>query len=93
MSQESKLERKRRLSRNRSARFRAAKKARLLAINATKLKMVIGSGTAADIEDIRQIGGFEESAEGLTLCIRYMAAMARRDASAFRQALNPSNDQ
>lgn len=89
MSKESKQDRKKRLSRERSARFRALKKQRLQAIGASKLKMLVGRGTAADIECIRQIGGFEESAEGVTLCIRYMAAMARRDAQIFRKAIDP----
>ena len=89
MPQESKQDRKKRLSRDRSARCRALRKHRLQAIGATKLKMVIGSGTAADIECIRQTGGFEESAEALTLCIRFMATMARRDATAFRHAIDP----
>ncbi|MFL1552479.1 hypothetical protein ACI77I_25920 [Pseudomonas sp. D47] len=93
MSQESRHDRKKRLSRDRSARCRALKKQRLQAIGATKLKIVIGSGTASDIECIRQTGGFEESAEALVQSIRYMAAMARRDACAFRHAIDPRSFQ
>lgn len=89
MSKESVLDHKRRLSRDRSARFRALKTKRLQAIGATKFKMIVGAGTVSDIEYIRQIGSFEENAEAVTLCIRFMAAMARRDEAAFLQAINP----
>ena len=89
MLQESKQDRKRRLSRDRSARCRALKKKRLQAIGATKFQMMIGSGTASDIECIRQIGEFDDTAEAVTLCLRCMAALARRDAAAFKLAINP----
>lgn len=93
MPQESKQDRKKRLSRVRSARCRALKKKRLQTIGATKFKMMIGTGTAADIECIRQMGGFEESAEAVAQSIRYMAAMARRDACAFQHAIDPRSFQ
>ncbi len=40
---------------------------------------------------MQQVGGFEEQDEVITLAIRYMAGMARRDPAAFLQAMNPRN--
>lgn len=91
MTQETKAERKKRMNRERSARCRKRNRERLAAIGATKLKMLIGAGTADDIECIREVGEFKESAEGVTLAIRYMAALARRDPTAFARAINPRN--
>jgi glutamine synthetase adenylyltransferase len=91
MTQETKLERKRRQARERSARRRERNRKRREAIGETTFKMKMGAGTAADINCIRQFGEYQEAAEAVTLAIRYMAALARRDPLAFRQAMNPRN--
>jgi glutamine synthetase adenylyltransferase len=91
MTQETKLERKRRLARERSARRRKLARQRAEAIGETKFKMKMGTGTAADIDFITQAGEYPERAEAVTLAIRYLAGLARRDPAAFRQAMNPRN--
>jgi Tfp pilus assembly protein PilF len=89
MNNQAKQERQRQLARVRSARRRARERARNELIGATKFKMKIGAGTVADIECIRLTGGFEESAEAVTLAIRYMAKLARQSPATFRKAMNP----
>lgn len=91
MTNETKLERKRRLARERSARRRKRARQRAEAIGETKFKMKMGAGTAADIACISQAGAYKESAEAVTLAIRYLAGLARRDPIAFREAMNPRN--
>jgi hypothetical protein len=90
---ESKSERRRRLSRARSARYRAAKRKRKQkqVIKAVKFKAELGAGTMADMESIRLAGDLTTVEEGLTLAVRYMAGLARRDPQAFRDAMNPRN--
>lgn len=89
MNNQPKADRKRQLARVRSARRRARERASKERIGAIKLKMVIGAGTAADIECIRLAGNFEEGAEALTLAIRYMASLARQDPATFRNVMSP----
>ncbi len=91
MTDETKLERKRRLARERSARRRKLARQRAEAIGETKFKMKMGAGTAADIGCISQVGEYLERPEAVTLAIRYMAGLARRDPKAFRAAMNPRN--
>jgi hypothetical protein len=91
MTQETKLERKQRLARERSARRRERNRKRREAIGETKFKMKMGAGTAADIDCISQAGEYQESAEAVTLALRFMAGLARRDPAAFREAMNPRN--
>lgn len=61
------------------------------AVGAEKFTFVTYAGTRADMECIRQVGGYEEVEEGLTLAIRYVASLARRDPAAFQAAMNPRN--
>jgi hypothetical protein len=88
---ETKSERRRRLSRARSARYRAAKRKQKQVVKAVKFKAELGAGTMADMECIRLAGDLATVEEGLTLAVRYMAGMARRDLQAFRDAMNPRN--
>jgi len=90
MTQETKPERKKRLARERSARRRKLARQRAEAIGETKFKMNMGAGTATDIACISQAGEYQEAAEAVTLAIRFMAALARRDPAAFRAAMNPT---
>ncbi|MCY1286460.1 hypothetical protein D9M70_354340 [compost metagenome] len=70
--------------RNRDAEHKAR-------VGAEKFSFITYAGTRADIECIRQVGGYEEVEEGLTLAIRYMAGLARRDPAAFLEAMDPRN--
>jgi hypothetical protein len=88
---ETKQDRKRRLSRARSARYRKAKREQKQRVKAVKFKAELGAGTIADMECIRLVGGYITVEEGLTLAVRYMAGMARRNPQAFIKAMNPSN--
>lgn len=74
-------------SRQQNKRDRDA--AHRLAVGAEKFTWETYAGTRADMECIRQVGGFEEVEEGLTLAIRFMAGLARRDPAAFHAAMNP----
>ena len=60
-------------------------------VGAEKTKITTYRGTRADLALMQQVGGFEEQDEVITLAIRYMAGMARRDQAAFLQAMNPRN--
>ncbi|MDO9625163.1 MAG: hypothetical protein Q7J46_14365 [Pseudomonas sp.] len=91
MTQETKPERKKRLARERSARRRKLARQRAEAIGETKFKLKIGAGTAADINCISQAGEYHETAEAVTLALRFMAGLARRDLASFREAMNPRN--
>jgi hypothetical protein len=88
---ETKSERRRRLSRVRSARYRAAKRRQKQVVKAVKFKAELGAGTLADMECIRMAGGLATVEEGLTLAVRYMAGLARRNPAAFLDAMNPRN--
>lgn len=65
---------------------RAEKRAR---VGAEVMKLITYQGTRADLELMQQVGGFEEVDEVITLGIRYLAAIARRDPAAFRAAMDP----
>lgn len=67
---------------------RAEKRAR---VGAEVMKLTTYQGTRADLELMQQVGGFEEVDEVITLGIRYLAAIARRDPAAFRAAMDPRN--
>lgn len=60
-------------------------------VGAEKTKIVTYSGTRADLELMQQVGGYEERDEVITLIIRYMAGLARRDPAAFLAAMDPRN--
>lgn len=73
-----------RRKRERDAQHRAA-------VGAEKFTWETYAGTREDMECIRLVGGFEQVEEGLTLAVRYVANMARRDPAALRAALDPRN--
>ncbi|MCQ4310893.1 hypothetical protein NAV33_03125 [Pseudomonas stutzeri] len=60
-------------------------------VGAEKIKFEIYSGTRRDLDAMQQVGGYTEAGEAITLAIRYMADMARRDPAAFAEAMNPRN--
>lgn len=61
------------------------------AVGAKTFKWETYTGTRDDMECIRAAGDFEQVEEGLTLAVRYVANMARRDPAAMRAALDPRN--
>ncbi|MDF3931375.1 hypothetical protein [Pseudomonas citronellolis] len=61
------------------------------AVGAEKFKMTMFAGTRADLDTMQQVGEFEEVEEAITLGIRYLAGLARRDPEAFRSAMDPRN--
>lgn len=60
-------------------------------VGAEKIKWVIYKGTRSDLDVMQQVGGYTEAGEAITLAVRYMAAMARRDPAVFAEAMNPRN--
>ncbi|WP_312929122.1 hypothetical protein [Stutzerimonas nitrititolerans] len=69
---------------------RTEKRAR---VGAEVMKLTTYRGTRADLALMQQVGGFEEADEVITLGIRYLAELARRDPAAFLVALDPRNTQ
>ena len=76
-------------ARQKNKRDRDAAHAEL--VGAEKTKIVTYRGTREDLALMQQVGGFEERDEVITLAIRYMAGLARRDLSAFLAAMDPRN--
>jgi hypothetical protein len=60
-------------------------------VGAEKIKWVIYKGTRSDLDVMQLVGGYTEVGEAITLAVRYMAGMARRDPAAFAEAMNPRN--
>lgn len=60
-------------------------------VGAELVKVEMYAGTRRDLELMRQVGGYEEADEALTLAIRYMAGLARNNPAAFRAAMDPRN--
>lgn len=60
-------------------------------VGAQKTKFTTYSGTREDIAVMQKVGGYEEQDEAITLALRYMAGMARRDPVAFQAAMDPRN--
>jgi hypothetical protein len=60
-------------------------------VGAEKTKITTYRGTRSDLELMQQVGGFDERDEVITLAIRYMAGLARRDPAAFLAAMDPRN--
>jgi hypothetical protein len=76
---------------NRQQHLRDRRVAHREAVGAKKFKMTMYAGTRADLDTMRQVGEFEEVEEAITLGIRYLAGLARRDPEAFRSAMDPRN--
>ena len=85
MTQETPVERKRRLARERQQRMRDARTVKRKAMGASKFKMEMYSGTSAALETVRTAGEFDDAAEALTLLIHAAAKLAKRDPMAFRE--------
>ncbi len=60
-------------------------------VGAESMKLTTYRGTRADLALMQQVGGFDEPAEVITLAVRYLAGLARRDPAAFLEAMNPRN--
>lgn len=60
-------------------------------VGAETLKLTIYRGTRADLALMQQVGGYEEPAEVITLAVRYLAGLARRDPAGFLEVMDPRN--
>lgn len=80
---ETKEERVRRLNRDRQTRKRLADAAAAVRAEALPITFEAYKGTQADLALICELGGFEERAEAITLILRNVADLARRDRHAF----------
>lgn len=85
MTQETPVDRKRRLARERQQRKRDIGAAKRKAKGASKFKMEMYAGTSAALEAVRAAGEFDDAAEALTLLIHGAAWLAIRDPVAFRE--------
>lgn len=61
------------------------------AVGAEPFKMTMYAGTRTDLDTMCQVGGYDEVEEAITLGIRYLAGLARRDPAAFRNIMDPRN--
>lgn len=86
---ESKQDRKRRLSRARSARYRKGKRDQVQRMQGTKFKAVFGAGTIADLEQIRTVGECDDLEETIVMMARFVAAAARNTPDLVRAQMNP----
>jgi hypothetical protein len=77
------------VDRQQKKRDRDARHAEL--VGAEKTKIITYRGTRADLALMQPVGGFEERDEVITLAIRYLAGLARRDPAAFLTAMDPRN--
>lgn len=78
-------ERKRRHARIRQRRKRRRDEAAKQRAAAVPVTFEAYKGTQADLALICELGGFEEQAEAITLILRNVADLARRDRHAFEQ--------
>lgn len=88
---ESKADRIRRQNRERQQAKRDRDAAHRERVGAEVVQVEMYAGTRRDLELMRQVGGYEETDEALTLAIRYMAGLARNNPAAFRAAMDPRN--
>lgn len=78
-------ERKRRHARIRKRRQRRRQEHAALRAASQPITFEAYKGTQADLALICELGGFEEQAEAITLILRNVADLARRDRHAFEQ--------
>lgn len=78
-------ERKRRHARIRKRRQRRRQEHAALRAASQPITFEAYRGTQADLALICELGGFEEQAEAITLILRNVADLARRDRHAFEQ--------
>lgn len=91
MSKKPRTPRIRQQDKDRQQNKRDRDAAHAVLVGAEKTKIVTYRGTRADLELMQQVGGYEERDEVITLAIRYMAGLARRDPAAFLAAMDPRN--
>lgn len=82
---ETKEERERRQARDRQQRKRTKDAAAAVRAEAQPITFEAYKGTQADLALICELGGFEEQAEAITLILRNVAELARRDCHAFAE--------
>lgn len=88
---ESKQDRKRRLSRARSARYRRGKRDQARRVDAVKFKASFGAGTMRDLEQIRAVADCSDLEETIALMARFVAAAARQAPDQVRASMDPRN--
>lgn len=88
---ESKQDRKRRLSRARSARYRRGKREQTKRVDAVKFKASFGAGTMLDLEQIRAVADCSDLEETIALMARFVAAAARQAPDQVRASMDPRN--
>jgi hypothetical protein len=84
---ETKADRERRLARDRQRRKRLADENAKLRAAAVPVTFEAYKGTQADLALICELGGFEEQAEAITLILRHVANLAKRDRHAFDELI------
>lgn len=85
---ESKEERQRRMARDRQRRKRLADEAKRVRAASRPVTFDAYQGTQDDLALICELGGFEVQAEAITLILRNVADLARRDRHAFEQFIS-----
>lgn len=63
----------------------------LVRVGAEKMTLVTYRGTREDLALMQAVGGFDEPDEAITLGVRYLAGLARRDPAAYLAAMDPRN--
>lgn len=92
--QETKEERARRLARDRKRKQRLAEENARVRAEAVPVTFEAYKGTQQDLALICALGGFEEQAEAITLILRNVANLAKRDRHAFEEFIHiPSRDE
>ncbi|MDA8483614.1 hypothetical protein NNO07_11070 [Pseudomonas resinovorans] len=75
----------------RQQRKRALDAARNARLGGEKLKLMTFQGTRDGLAVMRQVGGYRNDDEVVSLAVRYLAGLARRDPAAFLEAMDPRN--
>lgn len=91
MSKKERTDRVRRQDASRQQSLRDRRAAHAERVGAEPIKVMTYRGTREDLALMQEVGGYEERDEALTLAVRYMAGLARRDPAAFRAAMDPRN--
>ncbi|MCY1510140.1 hypothetical protein D9M68_445090 [compost metagenome] len=73
----------------RQQRKRALDAARKARLGGEKLKLMTFKGTRDGLAVMRQVGGYGNDDEAVSLAVRYLAGLARRDRAAFLEAMDP----
>lgn len=73
----------------RQQRKRALDAARKARLEGEKLKLMTFKGTRDGLELMRQVGGYRSDDEVVSLAVRYLADLARRNPASFLEAMDP----